>query len=77
MCTPQQQLNLALAVACGPDLLLLDEPYQGFDRRSYDAFMAMLGHWRDERRAVVIVTHMIDDPDTYDRVIALGSEAGT
>ena len=73
----QQKLNLALAVASDPDLLLLDEPYQGFDRRSYDAFLAMLGHWRVERRAVVIVTHMIDDPSPYDQVIALGSEAGT
>ncbi len=73
----QQKLNLALTVASDPDLLLLDEPYQGFDRRTYEAFMAMLGHWRDEQRAVVIVTHMIDDPDTYDQVIALGGEAGT
>ena len=73
----QQKLNLALAVASDPDLLLLDEPYQGFDRRSYDAFMAMLDHWRDERRAVVIVTHMIDDPAAYDQVIVLGSGAGT
>ena len=73
----QQKLNLALAVASDPDLLLLDEPYQGFDRRSYDAFIAMLGRWRDERRAVVIVTHMIDDPAPYDQVIVLGSGAGT
>ena len=72
-----RQPNLALAVASDPDLLLLDEAYQGFDRRSYDAFMAMLGHWRDERRAVVIVTHMIDDPAAYDQVIVLGSGAGT
>ena len=68
----QQELNLALGVASDPDLLLLDEPYQGFDRRSYDAFIAMLDHWRDEQRAVVIVTHMIDDPAPYDQVIVLG-----
>ena len=31
----QQKLNLALALIGDPGLLLLDEPYQGFDRDAY------------------------------------------
>ena len=36
-----QKLNLSLALMHDPDLLLLDEPYSGFDWETYERFWAM------------------------------------
>jgi ABC-2 type transport system ATP-binding protein len=65
----RQKLNLALALLGDPDVLLLDEPYQGFDMGSYVDFWAHVDSWRDEGRAVVVVTHLLTELDRVDRVV--------
>lgn len=44
----RQKLNLALALLGDPTVLLLDEPYQGFDMGSYIDFWSHVDSWRDE-----------------------------
>jgi ABC-2 type transport system ATP-binding protein len=68
----RQKLNLALALLGDPQVLLLDEPYQGFDRGGYISFWDLVAQWRTEGRAVVIVTHVLPDPSIVDRVLELG-----
>ncbi len=65
----RQKLNLALALLGSPDLLLLDEPYQGFDMGAYVDFWAHVATWRDQGRAVVVVTHLLTELDRVDRVV--------
>jgi ABC-type multidrug transport system ATPase subunit len=65
----RQKLNLALAVLADPAVLLLDEPYQGFDMGSYVDFWAHVDAWRGEDRAVVIVTHLLTETSRVDRVV--------
>lgn len=67
----RQKLNLALAVLADPDLLLLDEPYQGFDRGSYVNFWDHCDAWREQGKAVVVVTHMLAELGRADRVVEL------
>ncbi|MGI5244318.1 ATP-binding cassette domain-containing protein [Dactylosporangium sp. CA-139066] len=67
----QQKLNLVLAALGDPDLILLDEPYQGFDRGSYTDFWEWVFRWRAEGRAVVVVTHMLNVLDRVDTVLDL------
>jgi ABC-2 type transport system ATP-binding protein len=67
----QQKLNLTLAMLGDVDVLLLDEPYQGFDRGSYIDFWRYLGEWRDAGKAVVVITHMLDSLHRVDRVLEL------
>jgi len=67
----RQKLNLALAVLGAPEILLLDEPYQGFDLGSYVDFWRHVRRWRDEGRAVLVVTHALTDLDRVDRVVEL------
>ena len=67
----RQKLNLALALLADPDILLLDEPYQGFDRGGYLNFWTHVQDWRHAGHAVVLVTHLLAELDRVDRVIEL------
>jgi ABC-2 type transport system ATP-binding protein len=67
----QQKLNLALALLGGARLLLLDEPYQGFDHGSYENFWDHVARWSADGLAVVVVTHMLQDLELVDRVVEL------
>ena len=69
----RQKLNLALAALGDPDLLLLDEPYQGFDRGTYVNFWDHCATWRGEGKAVVVVTHMLAELGRADRVVELAA----
>ncbi|MDY7099855.1 MAG: ATP-binding cassette domain-containing protein [Actinomycetota bacterium] len=69
----RQKLNVVMADLGGPDVLLLDEPYQGFDRGSYVDFWREVWRWRDEGRAVVVVTHLLSELDRVDVVVELGT----
>ncbi len=67
----RQKLNLALALLGDPEVLLLDEPYQGFDTGSYVNFWEHVTGWRAAGRATVVVTHMLSELSRVDRVVDL------
>ena len=67
----RQKLNLAIALLPDPAVLLLDEPYQGFDRGTYVNFWEHCRKWRDHGLAVVVVTHMLAELGRVDRIIEL------
>ena len=67
----QQKLNVALAQLDAPDLLLLDEPYQGLDALAYEDLWALISAWRTSGAGVLLVTHLLRDVDLVDRVIEL------
>jgi ABC-2 type transport system ATP-binding protein len=67
----RQKLNLTLSALGEPDVLLLDEPYQGFDRGAYIDFWTQVWAWRDRGRAVVVVTHLLGQLDRVDAVLDL------
>jgi ABC-2 type transport system ATP-binding protein len=67
----RQKLNLALALLGDPSLLMLDEPYQGFDHGSYESFWEHVAVWRKQDKAVLIVTHVLPDASAVDRIVEL------
>ena len=67
----RQKLNLTLALLGDPEILLLDEPYQGFDRNSYVDFWDLVDRWRDAGKATLVVTHVLTELHRADRVIDL------
>lgn len=71
----RQKLNLALALLPDPPVLLLDEPYSGFDLEAYQAFVAWLEIARKSGRGVVVVSHLAYDRERYDRRLEM--RAGT
>ncbi|PDP85399.1 ABC transporter [Glycomyces fuscus] len=64
----RQKLNLALALMHDPPLLLLDEPYQGFDWDTYERFWELAAQLRDRGRSVLVVSHIAFDTTRFDRL---------
>ena len=62
----RQKLNLTLALLHDPDILLLDEPYQGFDWETYLRFWDLVAGLRARRKAIVIITHLVFEQDRFD-----------
>ena len=67
----RQKLNLVLALLGDPQVLLLDEPYQGFDRGTYVNFWDHVDAWREQGKAVAVVTHMLAELTRVDRTVEL------
>ncbi len=67
----RQKLNLALALMSDPGILLLDEPYQGFDRGTYVNFWDHCQTWAAQGKAIVVVTHMLAELERVHRVVEL------
>ncbi|GGM16604.1 ABC transporter ATP-binding protein [Streptomyces fumigatiscleroticus] len=64
----KQKLNLTLALMHDPVLLLLDEPYQGFDWETYQRFWDMAARLRRRGRSVLIVSHLAYDAERLDEL---------
>jgi ABC-type multidrug transport system ATPase subunit len=62
----RQKLNLTLALMHDPQLLLLDEPYQGFDWDTYQRFWSLAGRLRSDGRCVLVVSHLAYDIERLD-----------
>ena len=78
----RQKLNLAIAYLHEPDILVLDEPYSGFDWETYLHFWDLTAELRARNRAVLVVSHFVHDRSRFDslyRIVAgrLEPEQGT
>lgn len=67
----KQKLNLALALASDPALLLLDEPYAGFDWEAYLLFWEHAAELRRAGRSLLVVSHLFYDRSKFDRLLHL------
>ena len=67
----QQKLNLSIALLHEPDLLILDEPYNGFDWDTYQRFWEYTNHLRKQGCAILIVTHLLSEKERLDRIYEL------
>lgn len=67
----RQKLNLALALMHEPELLLLDEPYAGFDWETYEHFWEMSERRRAEGMGILIVSHLLTERARLTRVYSL------
>ncbi|MFD3608264.1 ABC transporter ATP-binding protein [Streptomyces atroolivaceus] len=69
----RQKLNVTLALMHDPQVLLLDEPYQGFDWDTYQRFWDLAVRLRDAGRSVLVVSHLAYDAERLDELWRLDS----
>lgn len=67
----QQKLNLSLALLHEPGLLVLDEPYMGFDWDTYLKFWDFAHHLKTAGCTILIVSHLITERIRFDRIFNL------
>ncbi len=67
----RQKLNLSLALMHEPEVLLLDEPYAGFDWETYVRFWELAETLRREDRGLLVVSHFVYDRSRFDRICKL------
>jgi ABC-2 type transport system ATP-binding protein len=65
------KLNLGLALLVDPDILLLDEPYAGFDWDTYLKFWDIVAERRNRGHGVLIISHFVVDEERFDRIVHL------
>lgn len=65
------KLNLSLALLADPEVLLLDEPYAGFDFDTYLKFWDLVAERRAAGRSALIVSHFVIDEDRFDRIVEI------
>ena len=65
------KLNLGLALVADPAVLLLDEPYSGFDFDTYLKFWDLVAQRRAASRSVLIISHFVTDEESFDRIVTL------
>jgi ABC-type multidrug transport system ATPase subunit len=67
----RQKLNLCVALLHEPDLLVLDEPYAGFDWETYLRFREFAEEEAAAGTAILVVTHLVYEPGRFHRVLEL------
>ncbi len=67
----KQKLNLTLALMHDPSILLLDEPYQGFDWETYLQFWDLAQDLRQRGCAVLVISHLFFDRQRFDQLYQL------
>ena len=74
----QQRTALARALAIGPRMLLMDEPFGALDHQTRELMQELLlGIWEAERKTVLFVTHDIDEAVFMgSRVVVMSARPG-
>ena len=67
----KQKLNFALSVLHDPGLLILDEPYSGFDWETYLQFWEYAEERKSLGLSILIVSHFVYDRSKFDAVLEL------
>jgi ABC-2 type transport system ATP-binding protein len=69
----KQKLNLTLALMHDPNVLLMDEPYQGFDWQNYLNFWSIAENLRDRGCSLLVISHIAHDVERFDVLYKLRS----
>ena len=64
----RQKINLSIALMHDPDVLMLDEPYTGFDWETYLTFWDLAEELATDGTAVAMISHLIEEQSRLDRI---------
>jgi ABC-2 type transport system ATP-binding protein len=67
----RRKVDLSIALLHEPDVLLLDEPYTGFDWETYLTFWELTEDLRERGTAIAVISHLINERKRFDRIYEL------
>jgi ABC-2 type transport system ATP-binding protein len=67
----RRKVDLSVALLHDPDVLLLDEPYTGFDWETYLAFWELAEDLTEQGTAIAVISHLINERERFDRIYEL------
>lgn len=57
----RQKLGIAQAIMENPDILVLDEPTNGLDKKSVDEFRELMLEYRSKGKTIILASHSAED----------------
>ena len=66
-----QKVKFLTSVYHSPQMIILDEPYDGFDWRMYLAFWEIIKDLRSKGAAILMISHLIYDREKFDQIFEL------
>ncbi len=66
-----QKVKFMTSIYHSPKLIILDEPYDGFDWQMYLAFWEIIDDLKSLGAAILMVSHLIYDRERFDRIYEL------
>ncbi|GAB7012183.1 ABC transporter ATP-binding protein [Halolamina salina] len=67
----RRKLTLSISLMHDPDVLLLDEPYTGFDWETYLAFWELTESLSERGTTVALISHLVREQERFDRIYEL------
>lgn len=66
-----QKVKFLTAIFHSPNLLLLDEPYDGFDWQMYLVFWDIVAELKQQGSAILMISHLIYDRNKFDKIFEI------
>lgn len=66
-----QKVKFLTSIFHIPDLLILDEPYDGFDWQMYLVFWEIIAEIKSRGTSIMMISHLIHDRDKFDKIFQL------
>jgi ABC-2 type transport system ATP-binding protein len=67
----RQKLNLSLTLLNDPELLILDEPYAGFDWETYQSFLRYSQQAIQQGKCILMVSHLVYEKHLFNVIYQL------
>lgn len=66
-----QKVKFLTSIFHLPDLLILDEPYDGFDWQMYLVFWEIIAEIKSQDKSILMISHLIYDRDKFDKIFQM------
>jgi ABC-2 type transport system ATP-binding protein len=66
-----QKVKFVTSVFHLPDLIILDEPCDGFDWAMYRVFWEIMSQVKERGASILMISHLLYDKENFDRIIEL------
>lgn len=66
-----QKVKFLTSIYHSPKLIILDEPYDGFDWQMYQVFWGIIEDLKSNGAAILMISHLIYDHERFDRIFEI------